>query len=91
MSPKGIGAKSFAYLHSLGKLPKSLDKLKFAPTKIFNAHQLSEYINRKELDTTLAKILMITDAVQKDFPQFEYLSFIDDYIPKELPAEYVAI
>ena len=142
----GIGAKYFAYLHSLGKLPKSLDKLKFivevdrkgrsdavyydctnqdfetyitgkgyktakgtftdiaiiAPklgiaavnlsSGYYNAHQLCEYINRKELDATLAKILtMIEDAAQKDFPQFEYRSFIDDFIPKELPAEYVAI
>ncbi len=142
----GIGAKYFAYLHSLGKLPKSLDKLKFivevdrkgrsdavyydctnqdfetyitskgyktakgtftdisiiAPklgiaavnlsSGYYNAHQLCEYINRKELDVTLAKILtMIEDAAHKDFPQFEYHSFIDDFIPKELPAEYVAI
>ena len=34
---------------------------------------------------------MIEDAAQKDFPKFEYRSFIDDFIPKELPAEYVAI
>ena len=142
----GIGAKSFVYLHSLGKLPKSLDKLKFivevdrkgsndavyydcynhafeeyitdkgyktaqgsftdisviAPelgiaavnlsSGYYNAHQLHEYINRKELDATLDKILtMITDAAQKDFPQFEYLSFIDDFVPKTLPDEYVDI
>lgn len=142
----GIGAKYFAYLHSLGKLPKSLDKLKFivevdrkgrddavyydccnhafeeyitdkgykttqgtftdisviAPelgiaavnlsSGYYNAHQLHEYINRKELDATLAKILtMITDAAQKDFPQFEYLSFIDDFVPKALPDGYVDI
>ena len=107
----GIGAKSFVYLHSLGKLPKSLDNLKFivevdrkgsndavyydcynhafeeyitdkgyitaqgsftdisviAPelgiaavnlsSGYYNAHQLHEYINRKELDATLDKIL----------------------------------
>lgn len=142
----GIGAKYFAYLHSLGKLPKSLDKLKFivevdrkgrsdavyydctnkdfetyitskgyktakgtftdisiiAPklgiaavnlsSGYYNAHQLCEYINRKELDVTLAKILtMITDAAQKDFPQFEYLSAFHDFIPQSIPKEYAEI
>ena len=142
----GIGAKSFSYLHSLGKLPKSLDRLKFivevdrkgrndavyhecsnsdfesyitgkgfqtakgtfsdisiiAPelgiaavnlsSGYYNAHHLHEYINRKELDVTLVKILsMITDAVQKDFPQFEYLTLINDYLPNALPDEYLEL
>lgn len=142
----GIGAKSFSYLHSLGKLPMSLDKVKFivevdrkgssdavyydccnndfeayitdkgfktvqgtftdisiiAPqlgiaavnlsSGYYNAHQLCEFINRNELDATLAKILtMINDSAKKDFPQFEYLSAFRDLIPQSIPKEYVEI
>ncbi len=142
----GIGAKSFAYLHSLGKLPKFLDKVKFivevdrkgsndavyydccnndfeayitdkgyktaqgtftdisiiAPqlgiaavnlsSGYYNAHQLCEFINRNELDATLAKILtMIDDSTKKDLPQFEYLSSFHDLIPQSIPKEYVEI
>ena len=34
---------------------------------------------------------MITDAVQKDFPQFEYLTLINDYLPNALPDEYLEL
>ena len=58
----------------------------------YNAYQFCEYINRKELDDTLDKILtMITDAAQKDFPQFEYLSAFHDIIPQSIPKEYAEI
>ena len=116
----GIGAKSFVYLHSLGKLPKSLNKLKFIvevdrkgrdDTVYYDCcnNAFEEYITDKgykiaqgtftdisliapELDATLDKILtMIKDAAQKDFPKFEYLSFIDDFVPKSLLDEYVDI
>ena len=70
----------------------------------YNAHQLCEYINRRELDATLHKVLeIISDSAQKDFPRFEYIEKISvdlpeshysywDFeeipIPKDLPVEY---
>ena len=37
----------------------------------YNAHSLHEYINRKELDNVLAKVIeIISDAAQPDFSEF---------------------
>lgn len=43
-------------------------------------HQLHEYINRRELNTTLDKgVEIISDSSRKDFPQFEYLTLVDAF------------
>lgn len=40
----------------------------------YNAHTLSEYINRKELNATVNKVLSIVeDAAKPDFPFYEYI------------------
>ena len=69
----------------------------------YNAHQLCEYINRKELAVTLAKVVdIVADSSRKDFPRFVYIEKIPDIssgnygywdfeeltIPKDLPVEY---
>ena len=43
----------------------------------YNAHSLHEYINRRELNVVLAKVLeIISDAAQPDFPRYEYIEKI---------------
>lgn len=68
----------------------------------YNAHTLHEFINRKELDATLTKVVeIVKDSTKKDFPRFPYIEKIstssfynldDDCdeltIPKDLPIEY---
>ena len=70
----------------------------------YNAHHLHEYINRKELDSTLATVVdIVSDSSRKDFPRFEYIEKITVpsssnlyfdldseafTIPKDLPVEY---
>ena len=40
----------------------------------YNAHSLNEYINRKELNSVLAKVIeIIDDAAQPNFPKYEYI------------------
>lgn len=42
----------------------------------YNAHTLYEYINRKQLDTVVRKVIeIIADAAKPDFPKYEYKSF----------------
>lgn len=41
----------------------------------YNAHTLHEYINRKQLNTTVKKVLeIVTEAAQPGFPKYEYVS-----------------
>ena len=70
----------------------------------YNAHTLHEYINRKELNSTLAKVIeIVSDSVRQDFPRYEYIEkklsnlpashydywdFEELTIPKDLPVEY---
>lgn len=70
----------------------------------YNAHQLCEYINRKELNSTLAKVIeIVSDSARQDFPRYEYIEkklsnlpashydywdFEELTIPKDLPVEY---
>ena len=43
----------------------------------YNAHSLHEYIDRRELNVVLAKVLeIISDAAQPDFPRYEYIEKI---------------
>ena len=74
-------------------------------SRYYNAHQIGEYINRRELDATLHKVVeIISDSAQKDFQRFAYIEKIPvdlpeshyDYrdfeelpIPKDLPVEYL--
>ena len=40
----------------------------------YNAHTLHEYINRKELNSTLAKVIeIVSDSARQDFPRYEYI------------------
>lgn len=40
----------------------------------YNAHQISEYINRAELDNVLIKVVeIISEVAKKDFPKYEYV------------------
>ena len=40
----------------------------------YNAHQLCEYINLRELNWTLDKVIeIIADAAKEDFPKYEYI------------------
>lgn len=70
----------------------------------YNAHTLHEYINRKELNSTLAKVIeIVSDSARQDFPRYEYIEkklsnlpashydywdFEELTIPKDLPVEY---
>ena len=67
----------------------------------YNAHTLHEYINRRQIDSTMHKVIeIIDDAAKPDFPRFEYIENIwqDEYgygvylgFPRDLPEEYIAI
>ena len=47
----------------------------------YNAHTLSEYINRTELDGVLYKVVeIISDVQKKDFPKYDYIDAIYDYL-----------
>ena len=63
-----------------------------------------QYINRKELNSTLAKVIeIVSDSARQDFPRYEYIEkklsnlpashydywdFEELTIPKDLPVEY---
>ena len=57
-----------------------------------NAHTLHEYINRRQLDNTLAKVIeIVADAAQPDFPKYEYTDYeehLSGTVTQELPYEY---
>ena len=64
----------------------------------YNPHTLHEFIKRRELETTINKVNeIISDAAQKDFPKFEYLSsrqFLYKFsaeVPDDLPKNYADI
>ena len=68
----------------------------------YNAHQLHEYINRAELDTTIAKVKeIVSESARPDFPRYEYVEAYYGYYdswgyedfeePEELPFEYEQI
>lgn len=50
----------------------------------YNAHTLHEYINRKQLNATVKKVLeIVTEAAQPGFPKYEYVSgtrFLRSYL-----------
>ena len=65
----------------------------------YNAHQLHEYINRAELETTITKVKEIVEELARpDFPRYEYVEAYYGYYdswgyddfeePEELPSEY---
>ena len=46
----------------------------------YNAHTLYEYINCKQLKATVKKVVtMVSDALNHDFPQYEYIDACDSY------------
>ena len=46
----------------------------------YNAHTLSEYINRAEIDAVIDKVVgIVSDSNKKDFPKFEY---VESYMTK---------
>ena len=67
----------------------------------YNAHTLSEYINRKHINTTINKVNeIIKEASETEFPKFEYIerkynfsltcAMYKDYkCPKDLPKDLV--
>lgn len=64
----------------------------------YNAHKLHEYINRQELERTISRVIdIVSDSINDDFPQFEYLDTFNDYWdyydsePEPLPDEYEQI
>ena len=69
----------------------------------YNAHTLHEYINRRQIDSTMQKVIeIISDATKPDFPRFEYIESLwqDEYeyrygiylgFPRDLPEEYIPI
>ncbi len=65
----------------------------------YNAHQLHEYINRAELEATIAKVIeIVSETAREDFPRYEYVDAYYGYYdswgyedmeePEELPSEY---
>ena len=68
----------------------------------YNAHQLHEYINRAELETTIAKVVeIVSETARAFFPRYEYINAYYGYYdswgyedfeePEELPSEYEQI
>lgn len=67
----------------------------------YNAHQLHEYINRAELETTMTKVVeIVAESVRPNFPRYEYIDAYYGYYdwgyddfeePDELPSEYEQI
>ena len=65
----------------------------------YNAHQLHEFINRAELEATIAKVVeIVSESAREDFPCYEYVDAYYGYYdswgyedmeePEELPSEY---
>ena len=55
----------------------------------YSAHTLHEYINRRELNVVLAKVIeIISDAAQPDFPKYEYIPRIDDNFIDNYDGKY---
>ncbi len=67
----------------------------------YNAHTLHEYINRRQIDSSIQKVIeIISDATKPDFPRFEYIESLwqDEYMygiylgfPRDLPEEFIPI
>ena len=68
----------------------------------YNAHQLHEYINRAELETTISKVVeIVEESARPDFPRYEYIDAYYGYYdywgyedfeePEDLPSEYEQI
>ncbi|MBQ6001371.1 MAG: hypothetical protein IJL18_00785, partial [Synergistaceae bacterium] len=46
----------------------------------YNAHTLHEYINRKQLEAVIQKVVgIIIDAVKSDFPKYEYIEKVQKF------------
>ena len=65
----------------------------------YNAHQLHEFINRAELEATIAKVVeIVSESAREDFPCYEYVDAYYGYYDswgyedmeelEELPSEY---
>lgn len=65
----------------------------------YNAHQLHEFINRAELEATIAKVVeIVSESAREDFPCYEYVDAYYGYYdswgyedmeePEDLPSEY---
>ena len=46
----------------------------------YNAHTLSEFINRAELDAVMYKVVgIVSDAAKKDFPKYDYVELVSSF------------
>ena len=46
----------------------------------YNAHTLSEYINRNEIDAVINKVVeIVSDVAKDDFPKYEYIEAVNDF------------
>lgn len=63
----------------------------------YNAHTLHEYIHRRQIESTIKKVVeIIADAAKEDFPRYEYLEtawedygcYLHPVFPRDLPEKY---
>ena len=51
----------------------------------YNAHTLSEYINRAEIDAVTHKVVeIVSDAAKKDFPKYDYVELVGNFYDDDL-------